>query len=154
MILQKIEPIKDQIKEPKNPKNRVIAQKSIFVQPKEGVVKPDATVSIPAELKQPIRDYLRKYHSISTQTIYNDLHGFIITQTIHQSPYTEFYRGLSYQDNKDYDNAIQFYKAAIKLNSNFPEAYNNRGLAYFNKDDYERAIADFNKAIALKPDYA
>ena len=154
VILQKREPISDQIKKPKKPKNRVTAQKSVFVQPKKGFIQPDAIVSIPAELKQRILDYLRKYHNISTETIYNDLHGFIKTQTIHQSAYTEFYKGLSYQNNQDYDSAIEYYTKAIILKPDLTEAYNNRGNAYSAKGEYDRAIADFDTAIKLNPDDA
>ena len=98
LILQRREAIRDQIKRPQNPVNRVIAQKSVFVQPPKGFVEPDAEIDIPKDLKQPILDHLRKYHGISTETIYNDLHGFIKNQGIHQSAYTEFYTGLTSSD--------------------------------------------------------
>lgn len=32
-------------------------------------------------------------HGISTQTVYNDLHGFIRNQHIHQETYMEAYKG-------------------------------------------------------------
>ena len=75
-----------QIEKPRNPINRVIAQKSIFVQPPKGFIEieQDDQIPIPKCLKKPILDYLRKYHDISTETIYNDLHGFIETQKIHK----------------------------------------------------------------------
>ena len=84
-----------QVRQPRNPANRVIAQKSVFVQPPKGFVEPDAEIDIPKALKQPILNHLRKYHGISTETIYNDLHGFIKNQGIHQSAYTEFFRGFT-----------------------------------------------------------
>ena len=100
LILQRREAIRDQIKRPQNPANRVIAQKSVFVQPPKGFVEPDAEIDIPKDLKQPILDHLRKYHGISTETIYNDLHGFIKNQGIHQSAYTAFYTALASSDAK------------------------------------------------------
>ena len=100
MILQKREPVEKHINRPRNPRNRVIAQKSLFVRPPQGYLEPDDVIPIPKHLKQPILEHLRKYHGLSTETIYNDLHGFIIHQKIHQSAYTEFYRGLTCQNKK------------------------------------------------------
>ena len=45
---------RDDLKEPKTPENRVIAQKSVFVRPPDGFVEPSDTVVIPQELKEPI----------------------------------------------------------------------------------------------------
>lgn len=81
VLLQRTKEInkKYRIEEPQNPQNRVIAQKSIFVRPSTGYIDPKdiATVSIPRNLKQWILIHLRKFQDISTQSIYNDLHGFI-----------------------------------------------------------------------------
>ena len=37
-------------------------------------------------------NHLRKYHGIFTETVYDDLHGFIRNQGVHQSAYLELYR--------------------------------------------------------------
>ena len=70
---------KDMIIHPQNPQHRVIAQKSVFVDPPDGFIEvlKDKIVTIPSVLKQEFLTYLRKYHDISTETIYNDIHGFI-----------------------------------------------------------------------------
>ena len=146
---------------------RVGVQKSIFVQAFSGVVDPDTVtvVCIPADLKGPMLDYLRKHHDISTTTIYNDLLGFIENRRIHKSAYTEFYKGFTCQGRADstknpaekqewYDKAIVHYTEAINLNSEHAEAYNNRGIAYKNKGEFDAAIQDFNKAIGLNPEHA
>ena len=153
VILQKTEDIKDMIMSPRNPRHRIIAQKSVFVRPPKGFIKPheDDIVTIPANLKPPLLQYLRKYHGISTETIYNDLHGFIRVQDLHQSAYTEFYKGSTYQNRKQYDKAIEHYTKAIDLKSDYVEAYNNRGNAHKARREYNRAIADYNKAIEIKP---
>ena len=67
--------------------NRVRDQKSIFVRPPKGFIEPEQckVINIPKCLKQPMLDHLEKYHGISTKTIYNDLHGFIKVQHLHQS---------------------------------------------------------------------
>ena len=74
------------IREPQNPRNRVIAQKSIFVRPPKGFLESGQydVIDIPKSLKEPILVHLQKQHGISTQTVYNDLHGFIRDQSSHQ----------------------------------------------------------------------
>ena len=146
---------------------RAGVQKSIFVQAPSGVVDPDTVtvVCIPADLKGPMLDHLRKHHDISTTTIYNDLLGFIENRRIHKSVYTEFYKGVTYQKRADstrdpaekqawYDKAIVHYTEAINLNSELAEAYNNRGVAYKDKGEFDAAIQDYNKAIDLNPENA
>ena len=88
------------IKHPRNPRHRIIAQKSVFVRPPKGFIEPHEgdIVIIPRDLKQWILQHLRKYHGISTETIYNDLHGFIRNQGIHGGAYTQFYRGFVCQE--------------------------------------------------------
>ena len=83
------------IREPQHPRNRVIAQKSIFVRPPKGFLESEQydVIDIPKLLKEPILDYLQKQHGISIQTIYNDLHGFIRNQSTHQRTYIEVYKG-------------------------------------------------------------
>ena len=153
IILQRREPIKEQLREPRQPGNRVISQKSIFVQPPKGFVEPDDVVGIPSDLKQPVLNYLRKYHGISTATIYNDLHGFITKQRIHESAYAEFYRGFTSQAKGGHDNAIADYNEALRLRPDYPEAYYGRGIVKQALDRSDEAIADYNEALRLKPDF-
>ena len=142
---------------------RAEAQKSIFVQAPSGVVEPDAVVYIPADLKGPILEYLRKHNDISTKTIYNDLQGFIENWSGHKSAYTEFYKGFTYQiranstkNPKDkqqwYNKAIGHYTEAIGLNPDHSNAYINRSDAYTQKGKVDAAIQDCNKAIELNPE--
>ena len=154
ILLQKTGEINEQIKFPQNPINRVIAQKSIFVQPTKGFIEPDHVINIPKYLKQPILNHLQKYHNISTNTIYNDLHGFIKYQNVHQSASAEFFKGLMSQKEKDYSKAIEHYSNAMKLNPQMVTAYNNRGAAYSDIGAYDCAIEDLNKAIELNPNDA
>ena len=167
VILQKKDPINHWIKHPQNPRHRVIAQKSVFVRPPRGFIEPEENdiVIIPANLKQCMLQHLQKYHSISTESIYNDLHGFIRNQDLHGDAYTYFYKGFACNKGADeattvdqkweeYERAIEHYKKAIELKSDFPEAYMNRGVVYAEKRDFDRAIEDYNMAITLNPNYA
>ena len=167
VLLEKNEGRKNQILRPRNPRNRVIAQKSRFVRHPDGFLSPEDVeiITIPAYLKQPLLTYLRKYHDISTETIYNDLHGFITNQHFHESAYSEFHRGLTSQlrgyevENPEekqaaYEKAIVHYSRALKLKLDLPDAFINRGDAYLGKGDFNPALADFNKVIELNPNDA
>ena len=96
ILLERNEEInkKYQIKEPRNPQNRIIAQKSVFVRPPNGYLDPKQynVIDIPGLLKEPILDHLRKQHGISTRNVYNDLHGFIRDQSSHQKTAIEIYQ--------------------------------------------------------------
>ena len=164
VILQNIEKIQHMIAHPQNPRHRVIAQKSVFVRPPKGFIEPheEDTVTISGSLKRWILQHLRKYHGISTETIYNDLYGFIRKQGIHGGAYTHFYRGLAYQKRGDeastseakqeeYKESVKHYTQAIQGNPDLVEAYNNLGLVYQNKGDHKEAIKNFDRAIDLDP---
>ena len=167
ILLQKTNEIESIIMRPQNPRHRVIAQKSVFISPPKGFIEPreEETVTIPASLKQPLLEYLRKYHDISTETIYNDLHGFIRHQNVHVRLYTHFYRGFACHNRADeatapevqqqeYENAIKHYTQSIKSKPDFTMAYYNRGIIYAEKGEFDNAINDYTKAIELKPDDA
>ena len=81
------------IREPQNPRNRVIAQKSIFVRPPKGFLESGQydVIDIPKSIKEPILDHLQKQHGISTRNVYNDLHGFIRDQSSHLKECIEVY---------------------------------------------------------------
>ena len=57
--------------------------------------------------------------------------------------------GVSYDQLQEFDNAVHFYKLAIKLNPKLDYVYNNLGFSFLLIDDHDRAIDAFHKAIAL-----
>ena len=148
-----------EIRKPRTTIDRVKTQKSIFVEPCDGYVKPEIVVPISAALKRPMLDYLQKYHDISLGRIYNDLHGFI-----KRSTYGEHLNGLEAQRNADetkdlddkkqyYNNAIRHYTEAIELNMNpeFVGPYNNRAVSYRSIGKLDTAIEDCDEAVKLNP---
>ena len=155
VILQRIEKIIKMIEIPQNPRHRVIVQKSVFVRPPKGFIQPceQDIVKIPANLKKPMLEHLRKYHNISTETIYNDLHGFIKNQSIHQKAYTAYYIGFNLLEEKNYDLAITHFNTAIERNPYFALAYFSRGLAFYRKDRLRCACADFTYMIEKCPQF-
>ena len=163
VILQRKDSVAGYLERPRDPKRRVIAQKAVYVQPPEGFVTPDVVIIIPADLKPFMLEYLRKFHGISTETIFNDLHGFIINWDIHKSAYTQFHKGRTFQKRADmakswpekqqwYEKAIVHYNKALELKADMPEAYNKRGLIYSDISNFERAIQNYSQAIALNPE--
>ena len=144
----------DQIKSPKkNQNNRVISQKSVFVQSPSGYIEDNEVVivSIHKELKQSAMDYLKKYHGITTETIYNDMMGYIQNQQKHKTAYTEFFIGITNFSKGCYQNAIAHYDETIRLNPSVISTYKNRGSAKAQLGRHEEAIADYNVAIDFYP---
>ena len=103
VIMQKKELIASYIKDSYEPINRIIAQKSVFVRHPDGFIQPneDDVINIPANLKQPILEYLERAHGISAETIYNDIHGFIRHQSLKLETYKTIYRGLAEKQKGD-----------------------------------------------------
>jgi TPR repeat protein/Flp pilus assembly protein TadD len=61
-------------------------------------------------------------------------------------------RGASYRNLSRYNQAIEDYDAAIRLNPEYATAFYNRGIAYDRKGFYGLAIDDFDTAVELNPD--
>ena len=51
------------------------------------------------------------------------------------------------------EQAIKDYTQAIRLDSNYAEAYNNRAYTYMMIINYKQALSDLNRAIEIRPDY-
>ena len=168
VILQdKTGAIKNWIREPQNivSGSRPDIQKSIFVRPPNGFIKPDKIVDIPKDLKRLLLKYLEKEFDKSIEKIYFDLHGFIRSQDIRWEVYTEYSRGITFQENTDeagdyiekdgnYQKAIKHFTKAIELGPDYAEIYNNRGVTYERKGELDRAIEDYSAVIELRPDHA
>lgn len=161
---------KYRIKEPQNPQNRVIAQKSILAQPPNGFIDSEDISIIPvaANLKQWILIHLRKFQDISTQSIYNDLHGFIRHRNLRSSreaiyPLIFADRALespadenqTIEERKDQlQRAIGFYTTAIQYSPYDATIYVKQGRCYGEIREFELAIQAFSKGILLDPSYA
>lgn len=157
ILLEKSKRMEDEmIIRPQNPRHRVIAQKSIFLYPPEGVidVSENDIVYIPSHLKQRMQKYLRNSHDISSETIYNDLYGFIRKQKVHYAANKEFYFGLTFQyrgDNakknsqerrEEYKEAIAHYDLSIEQDSGYGSVYYNRGVCRLHLEEWDKAWED------------
>src|SRR6185369_1306644 len=63
-------------------------------------------------------------------------------------------QGNTHYDRGDYQQAIDAYQNAVKLDANDADVYNNLGAAYFNLNQATAAAAAFQKSISLKSDDA
>ena len=154
VLLATSEEMSEYIWSPSSPVNRVIAQKSVFVEHPEGFVQPDDEVIIPQNLKLSVLNYLENCHDIDAVTIYNDLYGFIRYRSLHHEALVNFSAGIACQNNGDHQSAIGYFTKSIELNPQYAVAYNNRGRSRIHNGDYTRAIQDYTRAIELNRDYA
>ncbi len=142
----------------KNQNNRVISQKSIFFQSPKGYLEEKdsavAIIPIPRGMKQHILNYLKKYHDITTHTIYNDIFGYIQNQEKHHGAYTEFYIGLTSHKKERYQEAIEHYDQSIEINPQNANTYYNRGAAKSALKCPAAAIADLDQALRINPQNA
>lgn len=60
-------------------------------------------------------------------------------------------KGITYENQDNFEEAIQLYSKAIALKPLSAEAYGYRANAYMTTLNYENAIADATKAISIKP---
>jgi Flp pilus assembly protein TadD len=63
-------------------------------------------------------------------------------------------RGVNYDNNGRYQDAIEDYKQAVKVNPDYSEAYYNLGVAYGKVGRRQDEIEAYRQAIRIKPDYA
>jgi len=140
----------------KNQNNRVISQRSVFVQREDGYIEVDEVekiVIIPEDLKEGILTYLHNNHGIRTDTMYGDLHGYIQNQEMHRKAYEQFFAGVMYEKVDTYQEAIHCFREAIRLKPNFFHAHHECGHIRSERGEYDLAIDDYSKAIELKRDY-
>ena len=62
-------------------------------------------------------------------------------------------QGNDMMTRQNYNEAINFYEGALKLDSCFKEALNNLGTVYYKQGDYQRSQRLYTKAIECHPDF-
>ncbi|MDR2595580.1 MAG: tetratricopeptide repeat protein [Fibromonadaceae bacterium] len=62
--------------------------------------------------------------------------------------------GNFYDENNDYDSAIDYVTKAIDLKKEYAYAYSRRASFYDNKGNYDKALQDYSNAIHYKSEYA
>jgi tetratricopeptide (TPR) repeat protein len=66
----------------------------------------------------------------------------------------DFYLQGSYKSGAgDMQGAITDFKQALKINPNYPEAYNNLGVIYYKLGEKQEAIANYTQALKVDPNH-
>jgi tetratricopeptide (TPR) repeat protein len=94
-------------------------------------------------------DVYNKTAEASLKTINN-----VIAQKLEKEAAIHLFKGVSFADKGQRDQAIKEFTKAIEISPNFVEAYLNRGVSYDIKGQYDQAIEEFAKAIEINPRYA
>ena len=142
--------------QPRTQNERIIAQQSIFL---FGVleieINPDEECIIDGNSKEKIRESLKRIYGITEDMLFPDFDGFA-RQHNQAVPYTPEYYQRAYEAHQrgKYEEAIEDYDMAIRLDPNAPGTYYQRGLAKFQLDRHEEAIVDFDKALDISPNNA
>ena len=160
---------KYQIESPQIPRNRVLAQKSIFVRPPDGYIDFDdiSIIPVPANLKQWILIHLSKYQDISTRSIFNDLHGFIRHRKLTESDEARlplYFADLALKDLQEgefsyeektqkLEPAIKYYSSGLQFAPYDATVYTKLAQCYARLINFSSAVATLTKAIWLAPDY-
>ena len=137
---------------PKVPANRVLSQKSIFVVPCDGrgVIshsEVECILKIPAYLKPVILQHLRESHDIRSETIYNDLLGFISLQDRFTSPFAELIAGDQASMHGDFDVALDRFNRVVGVPIYDVLARFDRGKLYRQMGRYSEAVEDLSIVI-------
>ena len=163
---------KYQIRQAQYPPNRAQAQNSIFVQPPEGFIcssdKKVKTVRIPKELKQWILIHLHRFEGISYQTLFNDIYGFLMQESLRTS--REALQPLVMQEvfaeripvenltdeerQERHEEMVKGHITRIEYSPCTATFYEELARYYcFEMREYDCAIETFSKAILLNPNY-
>ncbi len=171
VVLKRTEDIdeKYRVQQPLRPLNRVKAQKSIFTQPHKGFIDHNdlITITVPANLKQWILIYLRLSENISTQSLYNDLYGFIQDKHVRYSREASLPlvlaelqlkhiadNNLSVEEKQStYQEVIEHYIEALQYSPYNVKLYVDQGKCYLDVNQYDCAIEACSKALLLHPNY-
>ena len=161
--------------EPSARGNRVVAQSSIFVFGASAIASDRMErILIQAENKSDILNQLETFCGVNEEMLFPDFSGFAVANASNKpldvkrtvsywreqvelasddgiKATAHFECGKAYSAIQDFQNAIEQYSEAIKLNPEYTYAYTNRGIAKDILGQRERAIEDFDIAISIDP---
>jgi tetratricopeptide (TPR) repeat protein len=62
-----------------------------------------------------------------------------------------YLKGIAEYDKGNTSKAVEYYRMALKIDSNFAFAWDNLGLSYRQKEDYDSAIYAYKKSLQIDP---
>ena len=104
-------------------------------------------------LNRDMEKYKRDFNT-ANDTQRDEIKKEVARNTEKFSAVDELARGNELAFSKKFTQALEAYDAAIKLNPQLAEAYNNRGIVRYDMGEFSAAIDDYTTAINLKPNYA
>ena len=138
--------------------NRAVVQQSVFVFGEGKIEKKYYDIIVvDKSSKKTIREELAKRFGIDKEQIFSDFTGFALSNA-HDRPYDftaedYFHLGLQFNQQLNYEKAIENFSESIALNSS-DITYLNRGIAECRLGNYQEGIKDFDRAIEINPQYA
>ena len=134
-------------------KIRIISQNSVFVRPRRGYVPKDyyASIRIPASDKRHILSSLRETFSISKNSIFRDLPGFIANEKNFETAAVAFGKARArFEKNRTPRRFLEDLNELLDDHPDYAPAYYERGQIHQYHSDLDRAIQDFSESIRLK----
>ncbi len=105
-------------------------------------------MEIPAKLKQPLLEFLKRYHSISSETIFPDIPGAVSYWNTKQSMSFLNRQGLQKCREERYVEAEEIFDKCLTIDLN-PGFLTNRGIVRYNLEKWNDACSDYSKAIQI-----
>ncbi|MBI2486787.1 MAG: tetratricopeptide repeat protein [Deltaproteobacteria bacterium] len=68
-----------------------------------------------------------------------------------QEAKAHFDRGIDYYAEGQYNQVIDEFKEALKINPNYVDAYYNLGNVYYAKGEYNQAIDEYKEILRINP---
>ncbi len=75
----------------------------------------------------------------------------VIAQKTEREAAIHLFKGISFVDKVQHDQAVEEFTKAIEISPRFVEAYLNRGISYDICVQYDQAVKEFTKAIEICP---
>ncbi|MBC6412261.1 MAG: tetratricopeptide repeat protein, partial [Hyphomonadaceae bacterium] len=153
----------------------VAAQSGVFVHAPKGCIDKNEFAHIeiiPSELKTECKAYLRHYHNIWEQTVYNDPVGYIENAKTYQEAMVYFSQGLAKGRGSDGEGPASAFSQALRTDTSSPanrlddltgwmqlKPDNTDALFRYSnnkktRERYGEAIKNFDKALRIRPDFA
>ena len=134
---------------------RTLAQSSVFLcDPRTGYIDKNLCKVIPIDgsIKEAMLDYLSYWHNINSNTIYNDLPGFITNERNQKRSIKFRNKGARKMLEDKFDDAIGYITKSIEKKPDDYDSYQLRGMAYYKQGKYEDSIKDYYRVVRLAPD--
>ncbi len=80
--------------------------------------------------------------------------GPFAQETVNIEPEIYFGVGYNHYNNKNWENAVEFFRHSLELSPNQPAVHNFLGISLANSGYIEQSVVHFHTAVELKPDYS